>query len=182
MTVIGIDPSFTGCGISDGVRHEIISTKPAEGEDQITGLRRRCDEIVDGIARFVGDTVAPHIFIEAPMMAAPAHGGSHLFDLGWLMHDIMTCVPSVVVGGATFTLVPILAVKKFASGKGNTKKDEMKLAVFKKWGVEFERDPGCDKLHAFVLHKYGQAVLSGELAAPVIKRRGKGQGKDRKAA
>lgn len=174
MTVIGIDPSFTACGISDGERHEIISTKPGNGS-HLDELRRRCDEIVNGIVAFIGNRVSPHIYVEAPMMSVPAHGGNHLFDLGWLMNDILHVVPCEVRGGATFSLVPILAVKKFASGKGNTKKDDMKLAVYKKWGVEFAKDPGADKLHAFVLHKIGEAALSGEYEIAPIRRRGKGK-------
>lgn len=170
MRIIGLDPSFTACGISDGQRHEIISTKPLDGEDHFGGLARRSAQLVNGIMDFVHPRDA--LFIEAPMMAAPAHGGNHLFDIGWLMNDILAAIHSE---GCVSILVPILSVKKFASGKGNTKKDEMKLAVFKKWGVEFEKDPGCDKLHAFVLHKIGVEVLAGRYQVAPIARRGKGR-------
>lgn len=173
--VVGIDPSFTGCGVSDGTRHIIISTKPGpEDEHPVFHIRRRIREICEGVRDFIGDG-ADAIFIEAPMLATPAHGGSHLYDLGFLMNDLLRLCECY----AEVTLVPILAVKKFASGKGNTKKDEMKLAVYKRWAVEFEKDPGADKLHAFVLCKLGESVLRGEAAVAPIKRRGKGQ---RKAA
>lgn len=179
--IIGIDPSFTACGISDGTRHQIITTSPRADEAQMDGLRRRSDEIVSGVLRFVGDLVvsAPRaFFVEAPMLRAVSNG-SHLFDLGWLMNDLLSAI--TLEYEIECVLVPTLTLKKFASGKGNTKKDEMKLAVFKKFGVEFERDPGCDKLHAFVLHKYGEALLRGEIESTVVKRRGEG-GRKRAAA
>lgn len=178
IEVVGIDPSFTACGLSDGTRHEIISTKPMENEDALFALRRRSKEIVDGILRFVGEGsygVSPQFFVEAPMLRAAGHGGSHLYDLGWLMNDLVRGIEYEY--GSVPVLVPTLTVKKFASGKGNTKKDEMKLAVFKRWAVEFDRDPGCDRLHAFVLHKYGTAVIAGDVEPVTIRRRGKGQGK-----
>lgn len=177
--IIGIDPSFTACGVSDGVRHAIIATKPQDNEDALFALRRRSKEVVDGILRFTGEGehTEPGVlfFVEAPMLRAAAHGGSHLYDLGWLMNDLVNTLEAEY--RATPVFVPTLTVKKFAGGKGNTKKDEMKLAVYKRWAVEFDRDPGCDKLHAFVLHKYGEAVVNGELQPVEIRRRGRGQGK-----
>ena len=110
MMVIGIDPSFTGCGISDGVRHEIISTKPRDGEDHFAGLQRRCNELLDRIVAFVGKESVAHLFIEAPMMAMPAHGGSHLFDLGWLMNDLVNCLPCELLVGSSIAFVLMLAV------------------------------------------------------------------------
>ena len=52
------------------------------------------------------------------------------------------------------------ALKKFVTGKGNVKKDQMKLAVFKRWGVEF---PTTDETDAYALAQWGQARLRGEL-------------------
>lgn len=173
VTVIGIDPSFTATGVSDGKRHAIIESKPKAEETAIAGLRRRSLEIVNGVLRFVGegdDDGAIMFFIEAPMLRAAHNAGNHLFDLGWLMNDLISCIE--LEYQVTPVLVPTLTLKKFASGKGNTKKDEMKLAVFKKWQVEFDRDPGCDKLHAYCLHKYGEAVLHGDVEVTPIRRRG----------
>lgn len=173
VTVIGVDPSFTACGVSDGTRHAIIETRPRAEEESLRALRRRSLEITNGVLRLVGDwhnNNSIMFFIEAPMLRSGVNAGNHLLDLGWLMNDLISCIESEYQ--VTPVLVPTLTLKKFASGKGNTKKDEMKLAVFKKWGVEFDRDPGCDKLHAYCLHKYGEAVIHGDVEVTPIRRRG----------
>jgi hypothetical protein len=179
MNIIGIDPSLTSTGISNGSRHALICTKPAE-EDAMTGLRRRCGEIVSGVLRFVGECGigSAQFFIEAPMLNAK--GASHLFDMGFIYRGLYDALEAEY--GDCITLVPIRTAKMFIGGNGGLKKDDVKLAVYKRWGTEIPRDPGCDMTHAYVLHKYGEAVLNGEAVVVPIKRRGRGQGKDKKAA
>lgn len=43
-----------------------------------------------------------------------------------------------------FTIVSPTGLKKFVTGKGNATKDQMMLAAFKKWGVEFKDNDQCD--------------------------------------
>ena len=40
--------------------------------------------------------------------------------------------------------VPPMTLKKYASGKGNSKKQEMLLQMYKRWGVEFNDDNAAD--------------------------------------
>ena len=40
--------------------------------------------------------------------------------------------------------VPPMTLKKFAAGKGNAKKQEMLLQIYKRWGVEFTDDNAAD--------------------------------------
>jgi crossover junction endodeoxyribonuclease RuvC len=49
-------------------------------------------------------------------------------------------------------------LKKFTTGSGNAEKSDMKLAIFRKWGVEFKDDNQAD---AFALCKVGAALISG---------------------
>jgi crossover junction endodeoxyribonuclease RuvC len=37
-----------------------------------------------------------------------------------------------------------MTLKKFAAGKGNAKKQEMLLQMYKRWGVEFNDDNAAD--------------------------------------
>jgi Holliday junction resolvasome RuvABC endonuclease subunit len=40
--------------------------------------------------------------------------------------------------------VPPMTLKKYAAGKGNAKKQEMLLQIYKRWGVEFNDDNAAD--------------------------------------
>lgn len=61
------------------------------------------------------------------------------------------------------------ALKKFVTGKGNTEKSDMKLSIFKKWGVEFRDDNQADAyglchvasalVHGVTGHAYEQDVI-----------------------
>ena len=41
-------------------------------------------------------------------------------------------------------LIPPMTLKKYATGKGNSKKQEMLLQMYKRWGVEFNDDNAAD--------------------------------------
>lgn len=53
------------------------------------------------------------------------------------------------------TIVPPTSLKKFVTGKGNAKKNEMLLGVYKKWGVEYSDDNLAD---AYSLARVGEAL------------------------
>ena len=40
--------------------------------------------------------------------------------------------------------VPPMTLKKFAAGKGNAKKQEMLMQIYKRWGIEFNDDNAAD--------------------------------------
>jgi hypothetical protein len=184
--VIGIDPSFTACGVSDGEQHIVITTKPRDDQDAAANLRRRSSEIVKAINEFIGDREC-HIFIEAAM--STSRDAMHLYELGWLMNDLHSDLRTqfgstrVQMWKSILSVreVPIATLRKWATGKGNAPKDVMKLAVYKKFGVEFDRDPGCDKLFAFLLAQYGRAVLAGDIQEVLKVRRGQGVAAKRRA-
>lgn len=50
--------------------------------------------------------------------------------------------------------VPPMTLKKFVAGKGNAKKQEMLMQIYKRWGVEFNDDNAADA--------YGLARIAGE--------------------
>ena len=60
--------------------------------------------------------------------------------------------------GSTYVVVPPASLKKFAA-KGNAKKDEVRLEVYKRWGVEFETN---DEVDAYVLARIAYAKFHGD--------------------
>lgn len=58
--------------------------------------------------------------------------------------------------GIPIVIVPPMTLKKFVMGKGNAQKDEMRLAAFKKWGVEFKTN---DEVDAFALAQLGAILV-----------------------
>lgn len=58
------------------------------------------------------------------------------------------------------TLVAANTLKKYVTGRGNAKKNEILLAVFRKWGVDFGSSD--DMADAYSLARLGAALLSGE--------------------
>lgn len=171
VRVIGVDPSVTATGISDGVRHMTIRT------DANDTLRKRCRDLTLAVFDFVYSVQSSAhremLVIEAPMLRAIGHGGSHLYEVGWIMANLY--------GMAEEQNIDILEIsnaslKKWAFGKGNLDKAHVALACYKKWGVEFTGDRGVDQAHAYMLHKYGYAVVSGEIEHHAAAERGSGKG------
>lgn len=168
MTIIGIDPSFRGCGVSDGKTHFVIATEKG-GEEETHGddLKRRCREITQKLLHWVATEYniateyhdAAHVvfYVEGPSFNSEKQG-SGLYGVGWQMASLHALADEL---GSRLVEVPPATLKKWATGKGNTPKDAMKLAVYKRFGVEFENDLKCDKLFAFLLAKFGEAVESG---------------------
>jgi Holliday junction resolvasome RuvABC endonuclease subunit len=56
--------------------------------------------------------------------------------------------------------IPPMTLKKYAAGKGNAKKQEMLLQIYKRWGVEFNDDNAADS--------YALARLAGKISEGVI--------------
>lgn len=57
-----------------------------------------------------------------------------------------------------YKTIPPTVIKKFITGKGNSKKELMLLKVYKKYGIEFENNNICD---AYALGRY--MIEKGEM-------------------
>lgn len=156
--VMGIDPSLVSTGIAfigppegDWAGSVYTTTIKTTPKVEIT---QRIDYIAREVYRLVKEFKPKLIVIEG--LAFGARGKS-LLDLAGLHHilrrDLMLHRVEVVAP---------TALKKFVTGKGNTKKDEMRLAVFKKWKVEFKT---TDETDAYALAQWGQAFLREEAAS-----------------
>jgi crossover junction endodeoxyribonuclease RuvC len=138
MRYVGIDPSSkTGLVIIDK-QGNIINTQ------DVTTKEKEDPQRFSDIAEKIIDELQPNdlIAIEGFSYGSKGKGVSFQYGLGWIIRHLL------LERGYEYTEVPPTSVKKFATGKGNTKKDEMVLPIYKKWGFEHTSDNVRD---AFVL-------------------------------
>ena len=68
-------------------------------------------------------------------------------------------------------LVPPTVLKKFVTGKGNSKKDEMRLGAYKRWAFEDKSDDVVDAycLAQMGLYKHGLSLPTNAQKEAIIK-------------
>jgi crossover junction endodeoxyribonuclease RuvC len=145
MRYVGIDPSSkTGLAIIDK-QGNVINT-----QDVTTKVKEDPQRFSD-LAEKIMDELEPNdiITIEGFSYGSKGKGVSFQYGLGWIIRHML------IERGYGYTEVPPTSVKKFATGKGNTKKDEMVLPIFRKWGFEHNSDNVRD---AFVLAQMAKGI------------------------
>jgi crossover junction endodeoxyribonuclease RuvC len=145
MRYVGIDPSTkTGLAIIDKqgnvINTQDVTTKVKEDPQRFSDL---AEQIIDELEP------NDHICIEGFSYGSKGKGVSFQYGLGWIIRHLL------LDRGYTYIDVPPTSVKKFATGKGNTKKDEMVLPIYKKWGFEHSSDNVRD---AFVLAQMAKGI------------------------
>jgi crossover junction endodeoxyribonuclease RuvC len=145
MRYVGIDPSTkTGLAIIDNQGYVIntqdVSTKVKEDPQRFSDI---AEQIIDELEP------NDRICIEGFSYGSKGKGVSFQYGLGWIIRHLL------LDRGYEYIEVPPTSVKKFATGKGNTKKDEMVLPIYKKWGFEHSSDNVRD---AFVLAQMAKGV------------------------
>ena len=152
MLFFGIDPSFSETGISvideEGF-HDTVTCRTANkdlDEDRILA-------ITHGIMEFLLDHEISKdhtVYIEG---LAYSRISSSTHRLAGLHYYLRTRLHNA---GFKFSIVPPSTLKKFVLGKHNkkgTKKQQMLLYIYKRWGQEFLND---NKADAFALAQYGR--------------------------
>ena len=62
-------------------------------------------------------------------------------------------------------LVPPMTLKKYAAGKGNAKKQEMLMQIYKRWGIEFNDDNAAD---SYALARLASGSAQGAIEEAVV--------------
>jgi hypothetical protein len=175
MLVIGVDPSLGGTGLCDGPTTHVIRTKPG------TFLDERIDGIVDELDAYVFRDRAPRricFAVEAPLTASSGvAGGGHLYEIGHLMRALRAeYVGDLRAAGVEviWLEVQIGTLRHHTIGAGNAPKDFLAYAVERIHGLTFADDRGADRLVAWSAHRYGTAVLAGEIEHVFAAQRGSG--------
>ena len=149
MRVVGLDQSYTGFGFSvDG-----DSKKRAFPTTRYKGPIPRLFAVERWLEEWLHLQVLPGV--DLVVMEGYANGAKFgremAGELGWAVKRTV-----FMTTGHAPLVVPPPSLKKFVTGKGNAKKNEMLLGVYKQWGVEFSDDNQAD---AFALEKFGLAYL-----------------------
>lgn len=150
-TVVGIDLSLTGTGVAVGDQlHTVHSSSDG------TSLLRRHDRLVEIIAA-IWELIPANrhlVVVESPSLGQARQGGTlDRNGLWWLLVDFLTRqgIPVVDVTPAT--------LKKFATGKGTATKPDMRMALFRRAGLDVRDDNQVD---AWWLHQIGLHLLAAE--------------------
>lgn len=148
MNVVGLDLSLSATGIA----HEngdlsTFKTKPSE--DMIDRLCRIRDHVMDCV------DAADLTVIEGFAFGRP-QGMADLGGLGWLIR--VTLANNL----RRFVVVPPASLKTFATGKGSAPKPDVRMEVFKRYGLDIRDDNQTD---AFVLRAMGLYAVGEPIVA-----------------
>lgn len=153
MRFVGIDPSTkTGFVILDSNGEVLV-------EEEIKATATKDPARMIGITRQIKEYLEPNdkIIIEGFAYGARGNAVDFQYGLGWLIRAML------FVEKYGYTEATPSQVKKFASNKGNAKKEDLVLPLYKKWGYEHHSDNVRD---AYILAKmaysmYNQTGLQG---------------------
>lgn len=148
MRYIGIDPSLTGTGIvclnKDGELEDsrLIKTVPAQViEERLIIINRTIQELLDKyqIRYTDGYKHEALVYIEGPSFGARGNAILQLAGLHFLLR-----ISLYKRFDLKYEIIAPTSLKKFVTGKGNSKKELMLLEVYKRWGVEFKNNNLAD--------------------------------------
>lgn len=141
---IGIDQSLTGFALTalssnDPTQHRTLVYKsPYFGIERLVDIRQWLEEQFISLEK-AGNTIQD-ISMEGTVLASQA-----ALVLGELSATVRLTIYDYFDDYRRFPLkVPPMTLKKFAAGKGNAKKQEMLLQIYKRWGIEFTDDNAAD--------------------------------------
>ena len=159
---IGIDPSMTGTAVvaidQDGEIHceRLYSTKnDVPNEDRMIYLGNSIMSMVEKYFSTIP------VYLEGISFASR---GASIAEMAALNYHIRI---RMRLRNIPYNSIPATSLKKFICGKGNVKKEQMLLQVYKKFGVEFKDNNLCD---AYCLARFALEEHPGPMPT-LVKRR-----------
>ena len=169
MVALGIDQSLTGFALTavNLGRPECYETwvykSPYSGVRRLVDIRYWLKgklEFLMQNSNFMVD-----IAMEGTVLAS--HSALVLGELAALVKltlwDFFEASPSVAC--QTPLLIPPMTLKKYATGKGNAKKQEMLMQIYKRWGIEFNDDNAAD---SYALARLAAKVATDSVETAII--------------
>lgn len=154
---VGIDQSLTGFALS--AVHTLnpsehitwVYKSPYFGVERLSDIRTWLTEHLEYLEE--QGAIIQDIAMEGTVLASHA-----ALVLGELSATVRLAIFDYFEDGddRRFPLkIPPMTLKKYASGKGNSKKQEMLLQIYKRWGIEFNDDNAADA--------YALARMAGQI-------------------
>lgn len=165
---LGIDQSLTGFALA-----AVNTDKPEQYEIWVyksdrSGVERLLDikEWIESKLVFLEENgnLPVNAAMEGTVLAS--HSALKLGELAALvkitLYEMMIAEnPDVAVP----LQIPPMTLKKYATGKGNAKKQEMMLQIYKRWGVELNDDNAAD---AYALARLASGSATTEVEKAVV--------------
>lgn len=156
---VGLDPSLTGFGVAavgDDIDRTWLLRPKKSGVDRLLEIGFLLGDVFSEIGVHNIVDVALEDTVRASYSAVV---------LGELAGVVKTTCHTCLTGQAKYPLkVPPSMVKKYATSRGNAKKMEVLLSVYKHWGKEFRDDNEAD---AYVLAQicsgYGKTLVQKDV-------------------
>ena len=147
---MGIDPSLNSTAYSillDGEHNETITIQPKKlyGIDRLMYIEEQLNIVCDKVGEIDLLCLEGYAFCRPNQAHQIGELGGIIRRLLWL-RDI------------SWIEIAPPTLKKFATGKGSAKKEQVMAHVYKRWGIMFDNS---DKADAFVLAKIAEHVFTG---------------------
>jgi hypothetical protein len=162
---IGIDQSLTGFALSavsvaTPIQHLTkVYKSPYKGVQRLADIRNWLDGEIESLL-FNGGTIVD-IAMEGTVLASQS-----ALVLGELSATVkLTLWDFFDTHLRTPLQIPPMTLKKYATGKGTAKKQEMLLQMYKRWGVEFNDDNAAD---AYALARLAGGSHIGAIEAQIV--------------
>lgn len=148
--IIGLDPSTKTGFVALDKSGQVLRAKELTGVGGVDPVRMitLIDEVMDHINK--GDLVIIEGF-------AYMANGQYILQLGAIGWGIRM---ALVRRGVKYIEVAPGQLKKYATGKGNAKKENMIMPIFKNWGFEHNSDNVRD---AYVLAQIGRSLINKQV-------------------
>lgn len=138
-TIVGLDLSYTSTGIAvlkDGVFQPALSyvfgTKPKDGTDI-----QRADFIAKSIVKHLGDLTEPQVAIEGYAFGR-TYNQAKMGELGGVIKG------ALLRAGYEWETIPVTAIRKVITGKGNSKKDQIMYFLLKRHNLDITQNDLAD--------------------------------------